>query len=62
MEVTNTCPFCHIPHTLEIDVEPEQLTMWENGMLIQEAMPHLTVDEREHIKTGICSSCWEELG
>lgn len=45
--------------TMDIDVTLEQLEAWHNGMLIQEAMPHLTADEREFIKTGITQEEWD---
>lgn len=45
--------------TMDIDVTLEQLEAWHNGMLIQEAMPHLTANEREFIKTGITQEEWE---
>lgn len=58
MYVYRTCPLCADEHCMSIDVEQEQIDAWDNGMLIQEAMPHLTPEEREHIKTGICEKCW----
>ena len=48
-------------HEMEINVTPEQIERWERGMLIQDAMPHLTADEREFIKTGITKEEWETL-
>jgi hypothetical protein len=47
-------------HEKEIDVTPEQIERWERGMLIQDAMPHLTNAEREFIKTGITSEEWDK--
>lgn len=59
MEITRTSPFTGIETTYEIEVTPEQLLDWKNGKLIQEAMPNLTPDEREFIKTGITPEDWE---
>ena len=47
-------------HEMEINVTPEQIERWERGMLIQDAMPHLTADEREFIKTGITKEEWDD--
>ena len=44
----------------EIDVTPEQIAAWQNGMLIQNAMPHLSASDREFLKTGLSDSDWEE--
>ena len=37
---------------MELDVTPEQLSDWQNGTLIQDAMPQLTPEEREFLITG----------
>lgn len=47
-------------NTMEIDVTPMQLSNYHNGMLIQDAMPHLTNDEREFIMTGVTPDEWED--
>jgi hypothetical protein len=33
---------------------------WENGTLIQLAMPNLTPDQREFIMTGVTSEEWAD--
>jgi hypothetical protein len=48
-------------HTMDIDVTDEQLQDWRDGTLIQDAMPNLTPDEREFIKTGITPKEWDEM-
>ncbi len=58
MLITRKSLFTGKTHTLEIKVTPEQLQAWENGMLIQNAMPFLTPDEREFIMTGITAEEW----
>ncbi len=60
MEITRTSRLTGITHTREIDVEHEQLFQWEEGMLIQEAMPHLSADDREFIMTGITPEEWDD--
>jgi hypothetical protein len=47
-------------NAMEIDVTEAQLNAWMGGMLIQHAMPHLSADEREFIKTGITPDEWNE--
>ena len=38
-----------------------QLAQWRGGMLIQDAMPDLSVDEREFIMTGMTPDDWEKM-
>ena len=48
-------------HTMDIDVTDEQLQDWREGTAIQDAMPNLTPDEREFIKTGITPKEWDDF-
>ncbi len=48
-------------HTMDIDVTDEQLQDWRDGTPIQDAMPNLTPDEREFIKSGITPKEWDEM-
>ena len=47
--------------SLDLNVTQEQLTRWNNGELIQKVFPHLSVDEREFLMTGIIGEEWNEL-
>jgi len=47
--------------TLELDITVEQFENWQNGMLIQDAMPNLTADEREFLITGLLPHEWDEF-
>ena len=38
---------------MEIDVTEKQITLWMEGELIQNVMPHLTPSEREFLMTGM---------
>jgi len=60
MKITKISPFTGATNTLDIDVTPEQLQAWEDGALIQNAMPHISADEREFIMTGITPQEWQE--
>ena len=46
-------------NTAQIDVPFEGFVLWNNGKLIQEALPELSSDERELLMTGTHSDCWE---
>lgn len=48
---------------MNIDITPEQLFDFMNGKsgLAQEAFPHLSIDEREFIISGIHPTEWKEL-
>jgi len=39
----------------------EQYDEWRDGALIQRAMPQLSADQREFLKTGITPEEWKEL-
>ena len=51
----------------EMMVNINDYTAWENdrgnsgGLLIQDAMPYLTVDEREVLISGTCGGCFDEM-
>lgn len=45
-------------HEREIDVTPEQLQRWRDGALIQDAMPHLSDDDREYLISGATPEEW----
>ena len=60
MLITRQSAFTNNVHTMDIDVTQEQLSAWESGTLIQNAMPHLSADEREFIMTGITPQEWED--
>ena len=53
MKITRKHPFTGQERTQEIAVTEEQLIAWKTGTKLQDAMPDLTVDEREFIKTGL---------
>ena len=61
MKITRVSPVDNKERTLEISVTPEQYAAWESGVLIQDAMPNATADEREFILTGITAEQWDKL-
>lgn len=40
-------------NAMELPVTSEQIYAWKNGQLIQNAMPHLTVVQREFLISGM---------
>jgi len=61
MKITRKSPLTGITRTKEIDVTIEQILAWEEGELIQNAMPQLSADDREFIKAGISAEEWDQL-
>jgi hypothetical protein len=61
MKITRKSPLTGITRTKEIDVTIEQILAWEEGELIQNAMPQLSADDREFIKSGISAEEWDQL-
>jgi hypothetical protein len=59
MLITKKSILSGIERTLDIPVTQEELDKWNSGMLIQEAMPNLSPDQREFILTGIVSDEWD---
>ena len=48
-------PFCGEDHAVEVNLA--QFEAWQNGELIQNAMPDLTFTEREQLISGLCPKC-----
>jgi len=58
MKITRKSPLTGITRSKEIDVTIAQILAWEEGELIQNAMPQLSADDREFVKTGITGEEW----
>ena len=54
-----TCNKCK--NQVEMAVNVDDYTSWENGELIQNAMPYLTADEREVLISGVCGTCFDKM-
>jgi hypothetical protein len=48
-------------HTMDLPITHEQLARWQSGELIQRVFPHLSVDEREFLMTGITKEEWDKV-
>ncbi len=61
MLIEKESPFSGNKNVMDIDVTEEQIASWQGGELIQNAMPNLSADEREFVKTGITPEEWENV-
>ena len=59
MDITRTSILSGKTRTKKINVNQSQIDKWEAGMLIQDAMPNVSVDEREFIMTGSTPEEWD---
>ena len=59
MLITRTSILSGKTRTKEINVNQSQIDKWVAGMLIQDAMPNVSVDEREFIMTGSTPEEWD---
>jgi len=44
-----------------VDVNTFGFLRWQQGMLIQRALPELSTDDRELLISRICPECWTKL-
>ena len=45
----------------DIDVTDDQLAHWDSRELIQNAIPHLSADDREFLLTGMTPDEWDSM-
>lgn len=60
MKITKTSLLTGITRTIDFDVTPKQLQLWQNGALIQDVMPNLTAEQREFLISGSTQEEWDE--
>ena len=53
--ITIGCPICSKEH--EVEVSEKAFYEWQNGALIQNAMPTLSATEREQLVSHMCPAC-----
>ena len=52
-----TCPFCG--KVSQLTIPTEGYTAWKlHGVLVQDAFPQLSAEDRELLISGICPTCW----
>lgn len=59
IEIAKVCPFCGAMSIVE--VEEKAYAKWQNGELIQHAMPDKSSAERETLITGLCLKCQDKF-
>lgn len=57
--VAINCPMCRKTHCVEVEVKAYE--KWQNGELIQNAMPNLSATEREQLISGFCPDCQDKI-
>ena len=50
-----------VVNTLDLPVTKEQLKLYADGALVQDAFPHLDADQREFIITGTMPGDFEKM-
>ena len=61
MKITRQSLWSGKTHTMDLPITPEQIGAWRNGMVIQRAMPHLTVSQREFLISGMTEQEWTDM-
>ena len=52
--------FSNIERTKDLPITEDQLNDWNNGTVIQKAMPNLSRADREFIITGVIDEEWQK--
>lgn len=60
MKITRRSIFTGKEHTMEIPCTPEQLADYQNGTLIQKAMPNVPPSLREFVINGVTPDEWDK--
>ena len=60
MKITKTSILTGKTRTRDIEVTQEQIDVWKAGKTIQEAMPGVSVEDREFLMTGATAEEWKE--
>lgn len=61
MRITRRSSWSGITRTRDLPITSEQYGAWQNGMLIQRAMPQLSAEDREWVITGVTEAEWQEM-
>lgn len=59
MEYPIKCTICRQWKTVIVD--EKEFADWNNGMLIQKAMPNLNADDRELLMSQTCGKCYDAM-
>lgn len=61
MLVSRRSPVTGKINEMDLPIQPIQLHLWQEGMLIQNAMPNLTAEQREFLISGCTQEDWDKL-
>lgn len=59
MEKEVTCICCGTKKVYHLRLD--RVLAWRSGMLIQDAFPELSAEDREFLISGLCPKCWNNL-
>ena len=59
IEYSVNCRICKTAHPVVANAD--DVCSWQEGALIQDAMPYLSADDRELLISGTCGDCWVEM-
>lgn len=59
VKIEANCRLCN--NTQILKVKESSLHSWQQGELIQNAMPELTPNEREMLVSRTCGDCWDKM-
>tara|TARA_Y100001972_G_C7591339_1_gene296390 strand:- start:712 stop:930 length:219 start_codon:yes stop_codon:yes gene_type:complete len=61
-EIEKQSPLTGKINIMEIEMNPEDYVRWQNTAVnIQDALPYLSVDEREFLISGVSPDDWEQM-
>jgi len=61
MQITKVSLWSGKTHTMELPITDTQWILWQNGVVIQNAMPHLTASEGEFLISGVTADEWRDM-
>lgn len=63
--VKGRCVYCEEPQVIEVpDIDSKGFHNWwkgQEGINIQDALPHVSAEERELLISGVCPKCWDAM-
>lgn len=58
--ITKRCIVCGTEH--ELNVTTQEMRLWYGGMHMCDAMPNLDKSHKKLLLTGMCTTCFDEIG